>query len=403
MKRASFIVLFFLFVSICLGDTFYVRSSGGNDASDGQEFSRAYATLQYAADATTVSGSLLLVCGSFSPAATVDFDINSSEIAAPITLRGGNASTGADDGSIGVISGASLGASTDLINLAVNNLYINFENMRITGATRDNVVYNADVYVIWKNSRIDSATSDGVFVVDVSAAAEYIDTEIDNNTGWGILVVGDGRGEDRMRHCAIHDNAAGGLNISLASSPNALGPSFLDSFIFKNGGGGIFLRGSAIQQYGKVLISNCTFFSNTGDGAEVEETVQGWIFIDNTIFSHNGGYAINMRGGSISQFGNSVLTNICAYNNNGGGTGLDIDINSNILPGSGHVFEDPSYVSEVDGSEDLSPEELLLYVSVSFPAGASDGKSWIGAAQPEIIAGGGGTAGPLVGPGRLIR
>lgn len=394
MRRASFIVLFLLFVSVCSGDTFFVRSSGGSDANDGQEFSRAYATLQYAADVTSVTGSLVLVCGTFTPSVTVDFDTNAGGFSDSITWRGANASTGADDGTIAIISGSSLGANDILINITVTLLI--FENLQITGATDHNIFQNAFGITTFRNCRIDSATDHGIYQNSSGAVAYIYDTEIDANAV-GVGSISSSRGHVRIFRSPVHDNTGIGLDLFAITAL----PSIVEECpIYDNGSHGIQ------ESAGLLTLSNNTIFGNGGDGLNIPAILTlGNVTVRNNIIQGNSGYGINTNSGSVLSF-DSIERN-CVYGNNGGGAGQDIDINGNVLPdtsvvGGTNLTVDAEFVSTTDGAEDFTPENPLLELDVALPLGAASSKIWVGAVQPPG-AGGSASTGPLVGPGRLIR
>ena len=142
---------------------------------------------------------------------------------------------------------------------------------------------------------------------------------------------------------------------------------------------GLAPRG-VLDDGGNLFVVDCTIFSNGGDGLNIAASVYP-VVLQNIILRSNSGYGINTNTGSVLSFDN--IERVCAHNNNGGGTGLNIDINGGTIPGTGHVLEDPGFVSETDGSENLTPTNANLKLTITLPAGATGGEEWIGAIQPQ--------------------
>jgi len=351
--------------------TYYAKASatGGGVGSLADPF-----TLQEAAD-TATSADLVLVCadGTYTPSTTIDFDARANLG----VFRGCN-SDGTDDGTVATISGSSLPATTDLLNVNIGNSFVSFQNLRITGATRYNLLINTfAVQVVLENCRVDSSTSHGVYLNNGATKAQLCGCEIDSNSGNGIGTSQVYNGEVILNRCTVHDNTSAG---------GAFGSGCVsDCLIYGNGNDG--LQAGASYAYGRpgLVVSGTTFFNNSGDGLYV--LINGHGVVENCIFRSNGEYGISVNGGSgnVNQL---VLRNICSHNNTSGHT----DINSGTLWGSGHVLEDPGFTSETDGSEDLTPSNANLYKTLAFPAGGTS-YEYIGAIQPQATGGGGYTYG----------
>jgi len=184
-----------------------------------------------------------------------------------------------------------------------------------------------------------------------------------------------GRGGYSVIDCSIHDNGTDGIQDGLLSDSCCI-----NSVIYDNGGDGIILNDSASTQH--YNIQNCTIFGNSGDGVDFSTGSPFSVVITDTIFRSNGGYAINTRTESGTNY--LHINRLCSHSNTSG----HIDINGGTLPGSDHVLEDPSFVSEVDGSEDFTPQNQNLLITKSLPGGGTS-YGWIGAIKPEPSSTGG--------------
>lgn len=364
--------------------TYYVRQSGGSDSNDGLSFANGWATIQKAAD-TAVAGDLVLICadGTYTPSVTINFNTNKHSGDDPIIFRGA-ASDGTDDGTQATISGSSLGASDDLIDLSISGGGVNrFENLRFTGATQYNIYKSTSAanVIILKNCRVDNASSHGIYFGNPSDLLEIYDTEIDSNGGAGVTGFSStSRANVTAIRSCIHDNSGNGVEVGQRFR-------FIDCLIYDNGDCGIYIAASSGTGTRSHYIVNCVFFNNTNHGVKTNGG-DCWYRISNCIFRSNGGYAINSQTGQILSFS---CENICSHNNTSG----HIDINGGTLPGSGHVLEDPGFASETDGSEDFTPSNTNLSISKAFAAGGTT-YFYIGAIQPQATSGGTGERSSVV-------
>ena len=331
--------------------TYFVRSAGGSDGNSGLSFALGWATIQYAADNASAAGDIVLICddGTHLPTATVDFNTNAGAKNNPIVFRGASA-TGVDNGTIATISGASLPATTDLFNLNISALAIKFELLRITAATRVNILIGTafnEGLAIFRDVRIDNAATDGI--LDSESATTkltiFINCEIDSNGDKGLESVGVARGGHKMLNCSIHDNTGDGIeeNIPLASPKS----EYVGCLFYNNGGSGL---NSITGGFPAVLIHNCIFFNNTNDGITFNSTItyNYGLVVTNNIFRSNGGYGINTNTGILGQFAYADYN--CLSNNTSGA----IDINAGVAPGSNNVTTDPTFTNETAGSEDFT-------------------------------------------------
>lgn len=351
--------------------TYYTshNAGGGGVGSVGDPF-----TLQEGADNTTSADRCVVMdTGTYTPAATVDWDTNAGSMTAPVVFVGGDAS-GNEDGSVPVISGSSLGANTSLININVDHVI--FTNLRFTVGTDHNISYGAAAdNCALISCRSDGATDHGVYVSNSTQAVLMVDCEIDGNAV-GVGSASSSRGKVIMVGCSVHDNTGAGLDLE----PQAPYPSSIShSLIYDNGGAGVALNSSGSIS---VLIDHCTIFANDGDGIAATGGI-GNVMIQDTILRSNGGYGLNVN----STIGQVVsLLRICSHNNTSGHTNL----NGGTLWGSGHVLEDPAFVSEADGSENLRVTNTNLMYTFTPPSGGSSDQHWIGALNGHVAGGAGG-------------
>jgi len=326
--------------------TYYVRSAGGSDGNSGLSFALGWATIQYAADNASTAGDIVLVCadGNHLPTATVLFDTNTGSRTNPITFRGASA-VGVDDGTVAIVSGTSLPATSDLFNYNLAGINLTVENMRLTEATRYNITYgfalNSVSSLVHKNVRIDNAGADGIYDYENSAGVlkTWINCEIDSNTDKGCESSGSGRGGHKLFNCSIHDNGGVGWE-DATTDPKSI---YENNLFYKNGGDGLEFSGLVNGP----AVSGNVFFGNSGNGMSVLNTEHDIVCFNN-IFRSNGGYGINTNTGAIGQF---AYADYNCFNNNTSGA---IDINSNVAPGDNNITTDPTFTNETAGSEDFT-------------------------------------------------
>jgi hypothetical protein len=156
-----------------------------------------------------------------------------------------------------------------------------------------------------------------------------------------------------------------------------------ESLIYDNGGVGVYVGNVAGAATPFITtLHGLTVYGNSGDGVYVEADAQ--LNILNCIIDTNGGYGVNATSNSL---GSIYMRDCQSHSNTSGHT----DINGGVLPGLGHVYEDPGFTSETDGSENLTPSNANLIIAETI-AGGDGGTTYryIGAIQPQAAAGGGG-------------
>ena len=343
-----------------------------------------------AADNSAAGDLVYMISGTYSLTETWALDTASGTSLAPITFRGVDA-TDTSTLALAIIDGSGAGGGTDAVTMTKE--YIRFESLRFTGGLDDNIHMSSAVnWVLWQSCRIDNAGDDGVWSESSGENNLYVmvDCEIDSNGGDGISHLTTLRGGYQSFRCSFHDNIGAG-----ARSGSRFGKAIFSHCLFyDNGGGGIIFNSGG---WG-ATVEHSTFFGNTGSGLDITSTYWG-LRVSDSIFFANTAYAIDTNTGDVDVFWQ--IDNLCSLQNTSG----HIDVNGGVLPstgGTGHVLEDPNFMSETDGSEDLTPQNTNLSTERAFPAGGSD-YNYIGAIQPECTGVAGGGGGPLVGPGRLAR
>ncbi len=341
-------------------------------------------------DGSTNALGLMMNTGVYTPAATLNFDINAGTLLLPNVIRGANAD-GSDDGTIATISGSGLGASDDLFDIGLSMSLI-LENLRITAATRYNIYTDQAIFLDIINCIIDSATSHNFYSISSASIHRFYKTDIYGSTGGsGIDVNVAARGGYSFYRCSIHDNNSHGVRDG-ASNVRTKQFNIIDSLIYDNGGDGLNLELLGAN-YILPCIRGCVFFGNTGDGVAISNTAGDLIF-ENNIGRSNGGYFINTNTGTIKQI--KSCKNNCSHNNTSG----HIDINGGTLPGTGNITADPLFTSEVDGSEDFSLQAGSPCLNTAIDAGiltAGGGTSYRDIGAVQRVAGAGGLANPIMG------
>jgi hypothetical protein len=343
------------------------NAAGGGAGTIGDPY-----TLQELIDNTTTTG-FVMATGTYTPAAQTDFDTNAGAAGAHVIIRG-CASNGDDDGTVATIDYTGVGTG---FSLNLSNLYVTIENLRITGATNYNVHGDEGSYFRLCNVTMDNAGSYGFYINDSSGKVDLIDCDLHTNGGGGFYASAAGRGRVTALRTLFRDNTGPGCR---TSGSNIQRCRFTSCLFYDNTTFGLEDVSSAGDG---LFISHCTFALNDSDGANFLTTV-GRVYISDSIFEDNGGYGIDTNTGDIGDY---VMVR-CSEKDN---STNPIDINGNAFPttggSGGHVSESANFVSEANGSEDLTPQNSNLYKTIAFPAGGTT-YEYIGAIQPQATGGG---------------
>jgi len=319
-------------------------STSDVDSSDGP-----WLTLQYAFDTMSTSGSQLVICDDgngtgthWEYAATLDLDTNNGG-SRGLYYRGGNG-RGVVDGTQAVISGASLGASTNLV--AFSAAYgLRMFDLRFTGGTADNLncAATTSLNCIFTRCRIDNATDSGVF--SDSDGWVFNDSELDSNGAYG-YAASSNRSEFLTFCCSsVHDNTNAGV-LAGGSSMNA------DKSLFYDNGG----DGWTLNRYATLFrVDGSVFFGNSGNGVGVTSTYFGFALgtVRNSVFRSNGAYGLSVGAWTVEY---AEVANNCFHNNTSGATDGVVGALGTAAGGDTNIYVDPLFVSETDGSEDFTPQ-----------------------------------------------
>lgn len=339
------------------------NAAGGGAGTIGDPYTLA----ELAAAVTAGNVGLIMATGTYTPSATTTF-ANSGTSTSRVEIRG-CASDGTDDGTVATISGGSLGGGVHGFTVTAN--LIDFANLRIT-ACPGTAVHSTGANSRYRNIRMDNSAN-GFTQNDFNEAAEFIECEIDNNTGYGYGGGFVSRGAGVFRRCSIHDNGSYGARMSTVGRMS-------DSLVFKNGSHGIIvdLTNAGSQQF---LIAGSTFHANTGSAIDIGAgTSVNTLILQKNIFANSGAFGIDLNGASRA----IVQIVRCGFYTNSSG-----DLDTGSIP-SDSITGDPGFASTTAGSEDYTPSNTDYKLAVSpFQSGiGGTDYRWIGAVAPNTASSG---------------
>lgn len=355
---------------------FYVRSSGGSDANDGLSFANAKATLSGAFSAMSNSDELR-VCADGTHLPTAE---NTCGTLTGILIVGANGTTGADDGTVATISGASLPSTTDIFRFnTTGGERATFKNIRLTASKRNGIYIVGSMTIRMRNCRVDTCASNGVAGSASGSILIARYCSFDTNTLAGMGADGtatSARLQPYLFACAMHHNGTSGVHTTS-------GGRFAYCLFYRNGSDGYRQSSTGLSPD----FVNCTFAFNTGSGIRFTAS-SGVISGYNNIFANNGAYGINHNG--ASRVDATVWGSNAYYSN----TIDSVDINSGNI--SVTEFDslddaDPGFVSTTDGSEDFGVTGVGV-VGLGKPGAmpyGGTGYATPGALQPQSSGGGG--------------
>lgn len=295
----------------------------------------------------------------------------------PMKIQGADESGNSYVGTTSVvtISGSGMTAGANIFDYA-GVAFVRYSNIRFTAARSYGHNITGGSALFFHDCRVDTCVSSGVYSSAANSRVEAFRSRFDHNT-WGIQTMGWLRGRFHFYQCIVDHNSSGGIYDSMASLADSTKPILDRCLIFRNGGPGVQYFGST--NYGFINVSGCVFFANTSHGLSLPNATNGEFIVENSIFRSNGGYGINTA--TTTDLSKFLFRNICSHGNTSG----HIDINSGTLPGTGHIYENPNFISETDNSENLTPQNTNLQVSNVFQSGGTS-YFWMGAIQPKIKA-----------------
>ena len=192
---------------------------------------------------------------------------------------------------------------------------------------------DADIYMTLMNCLIDGFSN--AFDGYPNYYTMYLENcEIKNCTG-DVLYQTYGSLWITLSNCYIHNNSGKGLNLAMTPSVICLGTTFYAN------SAGIYIN-TASNAVLTLLIQRSSFVSNTNDGITLQNGAAGFtnLFIQNSIFSGNGGYGIDAGGAYPAIDLQENLNNAFYDNSSGNYTALVISRNEIDLTGS--PFTNPS-------------------------------------------------------------
>jgi len=355
--------------------TIYYVTPSANGSGDGLSISSPMTLAQVEAVAT--AGDEIRLCGSpfnLTGAATWAFD-NTSLVGSensPIVISG-YAADGTTQAQV-TIDGAGMDASTDIMTVTGNNWMvlnrITFANAKQYGFS--NTIYGG--HFLFLDCVFSGCVTAGCYTNQSVSGFRFYRCRLTGN-GTGFLASSSSRGHILAVDCVFDHNTVNGAYDAVYSGSTTtqyLRPFYLRCKFYRNGGDGLKFYSSTTA--GGIFVHNCTFFANGGAGINAVGSY-GQIMIEDSILLDNTTYGIQVNSSAVDKI--VSCRNLVSYGNTSG----HIDINSGVLPGTGHVYENPYFVSETDGSENLAPTNENLKISYTYQAGGTN-SFWIGAIQP---------------------
>lgn len=219
------------------------------------------------------------------------------------------------DGGKAVIDGGTTGAAYVLLNSNSSRMFYQdliFQNNGATGSA--NLVTLSELCsfyrCVFNSSRGNgiSANTNGMTLIECEAYA-CNQSNTANLAGFNIGAIAN------VIRCIAHDNTGSNTNGFISSSFNA---TFQSCIADSNGASGFFWNGTLPGS-----IRDCVAYNNAGDGMKFNYTQSTVFFAENCILAKNGGYGINLAGGSRGGY----IAN-CAY---GAGTFANTSGTTNAL------------------------------------------------------------------------
>lgn len=326
--------------------TLYVRPVNGSDANDGLSYANGFLTTQKAAD-TAVAGDTVRLCkeATETTAAQIDFDTNigSEEGKQQIVFESYSSDGSVREDGYTVQASASIAggifnfAASEHIEIRGVDLDGNSNAAHCVGSTQT-VLEN----VVFENCRMFGATSHGVQANWNSASPDYqsalfINCEVFDNGGGGIIVTNPVDGGMTVIGCVVHDNGSHGILLEGTGGAGIV----KGCEVYDNAGIGIATN-NGVQA---AQISGNTIFGNDSHGIQLGGSLTELNNIHHNSLVSNGGYGIFFDGFNDQQY--------IDYNHFHANTSGQTDLAS--TPGENNTSGDPLFASTTDGSEDFTP------------------------------------------------
>ncbi len=333
------------------------NAAGGGAGTIGDPY-----TLQELADnVTSADLGLIMATGTYTPSAKIDFDTNTGTASARVTLRGANAD-GSDDGTKAFISGTSLPATTNLIDITSSVNYLLIENLDVADATDDNI-YNQGSRNQFNNVDSHDAAENGYNGYFTRPVHFYRCRFYDNGNDGATGLI-DNSARITADRCEFVGNGRRGCRSLYGQGAVFTNCLFADNVAY---GLSISMNNTEAQAY----IANCTFHNNGDEGIQISNTTSSSnVTITYSLFTDNGTYGI-----VALQDLPYVTTEHCAFYNNNSGA---VDYNSGTPYGENTVTDqEPLYIS----STILVPQNESLIREVTTDNGTD--YRWPGAFQRD--------------------
>lgn len=346
-----------------MGTTYFVIHNGPQGTGTGLSVANGMAG-QAAIDTANVPGDEIRICqtGTYAETAQWDFDTNTPTQAAPIHVKGYDA-TGTTEQLVTVNW-----ASTD--GIYVTKPWYIFKNI---SAVKTGAAGNRPWQFDTGSGQCMMLSSKGIngqynLYAENAKFLRCIGCDF-SGASTGNIYWGAGNVGATLDFCGIHDGAADG--VICASAEIAL----LRCFIYDNADEGIEQTGTPAAT-NPAIIDNCVIDGNGGDGILLISGASASWRITNNSITRNGGYGVNANAAvNILAYGNAWPASDDGANTSGSTNNITVigaDLKANLTSG------DVLYTSVVDGSEDYHPQ----WGSILLNAGYPDGNIGVYQAQP---------------------
>jgi hypothetical protein len=306
----------------------------------------------------------------------------------PLLIQGADASGNSYEGTSNMVTldgsaDTGMTAGNAIFNITTANSCLLFRNIHFKSAKSHGVSLGAVCNPYFIDCRFSYAGGSGFYTNTTSATPTFHRCRMDHNAAWGFYAGSSARGRGHFNECVVDNNTSGGICDSVGGD-YAQRCRLWRTLIFKNGGPGLYILGAS--GLGGLTVQHCTFFGNSGHGIDLTTSAAagGNFIIEGCIFSNSANAMSCIFAGTSSAVRLDFFTmrNCCSYNS-GSGAHLYVGGGAVSFPGSGHVYEDPSFVNTTSGSEDLTPQNLNLRKSLANGAGGTC-YFWIGGVQPAL-------------------
>lgn len=267
--------------------TFWVMPTIGNDANAGTSAGAAWATVQKALD-TAVAGDTVRLCksGDDVTSAVIDADTNAGTATNPIRFVSYDAPGDTPEDGFEIRASASM---ANLLLFAAASKHTHWTGVRINANGNatiglNNTVDGSDSHTFTRCD-VFGATGDGVQsrTNGLSTAWKFIDSDIRDNGGAGVVSHVNNRGDVVLVGTRIRNNGGAGVSLRRVCQ-------MFRCIVSGNGADGVV---AGTSSFSGSTINGCTFHGNTGDGLDIAATDVSDVSVAETAFTSNGAYGVN--------------------------------------------------------------------------------------------------------------